>query len=193
MMGGVRGDVIDLSFMQTQIMEMGEAPKEQGDAPSMWVRSRQFTGRIVTVTNDKVFDEPVYNYSHDFPYIWDEINLPVRYEDDREKAESILLEAARRHAITRDAIGDEEVKRLEENFGIKVGEIDPETFWRITDNWLEITVRFLAPDHGIRRLKDKMSRDILAALDKAKIGIASGTYAIVEVPPIKVEAPRPAT
>ena len=188
MMGGVRGDVIDLSFMQTQIMEMGQSPKEQGDAPSMWVRSRQFTGRIVTVTNDKVFDEPVYNYSHDFPYIWDEINLPVRYEDDRARAESILLEAARRHAVTRDKIGDEEVKRLENNFGITVGDIDPQTFWRITDNWLEITVRFLAPDHGIRRIKDQMSRELLAEMDKAKIGIASGTYAIVQVPPIKIEA-----
>ncbi|HZU50757.1 MAG TPA: mechanosensitive ion channel domain-containing protein [Sphingomicrobium sp.] len=191
MMGGVRGDVIDLSFMQTQIMEMGQSPKEQGDAPSMWVRSRQFTGRIVTVTNDKVFDEPVYNYSHDFPYIWDEINLPVRYEDDRAKAEAILLEAARRHAVTRAKIGDEEVKRLEENFGIKVGDIDPQTFWRITDNWLEITVRFLAPDHGIRRMKDEMSRDILEGLDKANMGIASGTYAIVQVPPIKIEGVQP--
>src|SRR5438270_10772938 len=94
MMGGVRGDVIDLSFMQTQIMEMGQSPKEQGDAPSMWIKSRQFTGRIVTVTNDKVFDEPVYNYSRDFPYIWDEINLPVRYQDDRAKAEQILIDAA---------------------------------------------------------------------------------------------------
>jgi small-conductance mechanosensitive channel len=188
MMGGVRGDVIDLSFMQTQIMEMGQSPKEQGDAPSMWVRSRQFTGRIVTVTNAKVFDEPVYNYSHDFPYIWDEINLPVRYQDDREKVEGILLDAARRHAVTEQKIGNDEVKRLEENFGIEVGQIDPQTFWRITDNWLEITVRFLAPDHGIRRMKDEMSRDILAALDKARIGIASGTYAIVEVPPIKIEA-----
>ena len=187
MMGGVRGDVIDLSFMQTQIMEMGQSPKEQGDAPSMWVRSRQFTGRIVTVTNAKVFDEPVYNYSHDFPYIWDEINLPVRYQDDRSKAESILLQAARRHAVTRDKIGDEEVKRLEDNFGIKVGDIDPQTFWRITDNWLEITVRFLAPDHGIRRIKDEMSRDILSGLDEAKMGIASGTYAVVEVPPIRIE------
>ena len=43
-MGGVRGDVIDLSFMQTRIMEMGQSPKEQADAPSMWIRSRQFTG-----------------------------------------------------------------------------------------------------------------------------------------------------
>jgi small-conductance mechanosensitive channel len=186
-MGGVRGDVIDLSFMQTRIMEMGQSPKEQGDAPSMWIRSRQFTGRIVTVTNDKVFDEPVYNYTREFPYIWDEINLPVRYQDDHAEAERILGDAANRHAVTRAKIGDEEVKRLEDEFGIGVGDIDPQTYWRITDNWLEITVRFLAPDHGVRQIKDAMSRDILAALEKAKIGIASATYAIVEVPPIRIE------
>jgi small-conductance mechanosensitive channel len=186
-MGGVRGDVLDLSFMQTRIMEMGQSPKEQGDAPSMWIRSRQFTGRIVTVTNDKVFDEPVYNYTRQFPYLWDEINLPIRYQDDRGRAEQILLDAANRHAVTKATIGDEEVTRLEAEFGIGVGDIDPQTYWRITDNWLEVTVRFLAPDHGVRRIKDKMSRDILTALDEAKIGIASGTYAIVEVPPIKIE------
>jgi small-conductance mechanosensitive channel len=191
-MGGVRGDVIDLSFMQTRIMEMGQSPKEQGDAPSMWIRSRQFTGRIVTVTNDKVFDEPVYNYTKDFPYIWDEINLPVRYQDDRAKAEQILLDAARKHALTLDKIGEDEVKRLDQNFGLDIGQIDPHAFWRITDNWLEITVRFLAPDHGIRQIKDKMSRDILAGLDKAKITVASSTHAIVEVPPIKLESAQPA-
>ena len=134
-----------------------------------------------------MFDEPVYNYTREFPYIWDEINLPIRYQDDRGKAERILSDAANRHAVTRAKIGDEEVKRLEEEFGIGVGDIDPQTYWRITDNWLEITVRFLAPDHGVRRIKDAMSRDILAALEKAKIGIASGTYAIVEVPPIRIE------
>jgi small-conductance mechanosensitive channel len=186
-MGGVRGDVIDLSFMQTRIMEMGQSPKEQGDAPSMWVRSRQFTGRIVTVTNDKVFDEPVYNYTREFPYIWDEISLPIRYQDDRSKAEQILLSAARRHAVTEETMGKDEVERLNSAFGIQLGEIDPQSFWRLTDNWLEITVRFLAPDHGIRRIKDQMSREIMTGLDYAKIGIASGTYAIVEMPPLRIE------
>jgi hypothetical protein len=32
-----------------------------------------------------------------------------------------------------------------------------------------------------------MSREILDGLYKAKIEVASGTYAIVEVPPVKVE------
>ena len=187
-MGGVRGDVINLSFMQTQIMEMGQPPQVDANTdPAMWVHSRQFTGRIVTVTNDKIFDEPVYNYTHEFPYIWEEVRLPIRYADDRRRAEEILLNAAKRHALSCDKIGERQVKRLEQRFGIEVGDVDPRVFWRITDNWLELTVRFLAPDHGIRQIKDRMSRDILAGLDEAKIGIASGTYAIVEVPPIRVE------
>ena len=153
----------------------------------MWVHSRQFTGRIVTVTNDKIFDEPVYNYTHEFPYIWEEVRLPVRYQDDRAEAEEILKRAAAKHALTAGKIGEEEVHRLEQKFGIKVGDVDPRIYWRLTDNWLELTVRFLSPDHGVREIKDKMSRDILADLQRAKIEIASATYAIVEVPPIRLE------
>ena len=62
-MGGVRGDVIALGFIQTTIMEMGQPPAVQNADPAMWVRARQYTGRVVTVTNDKIFTEPVYNYS----------------------------------------------------------------------------------------------------------------------------------
>lgn len=172
-MGGVRGDVIGLSFMQTRIMEMGQSAKEQGDEPSMWVKSRQFTGRIVTVTNDKVFDCPVYNYTHDFPYIWDEINLPVRFQADLSTVEHILLDTARKHALTEERFGADEVSRLEQRFGINMGEIEPQTFWRITDQWLEMTVRFLVPDHGVRTIKDRMSRDILANLRRVEGVIAS--------------------
>src|SRR5690348_13342383 len=117
LMGGVRGDVIGLSFMQTRIMEMGQSPREETDSKS-WVRSRQFTGRIVTVTNDKVFDEPVFNYTHEFAYIWDEISIPVRYSSDYAAAEKCILAAASKHAMTRQKIGHEEVKRLEDRFGI---------------------------------------------------------------------------
>ena len=49
-MGGVRGDVIALGFIQTTIMEMGQPPAVQSADPAMWVQSRQYTGRVVTVT-----------------------------------------------------------------------------------------------------------------------------------------------
>ena len=62
----------------------------------------------------------------------------------------------------------------------------PRVYYRLTDNWLELTVRFVAEDRGIRDLKDAMSRDILAALDEAGIGIASATFEIVGLPPIRL-------
>ena len=172
LMGGVRGDVVGLSFMQTRIMEMGQSPREESDKKS-WVRSRQFTGRIVTVTNDKVFDDPVFNYTHEFAYIWDEVSVPVRYSTDYAAAEKCIRSAAAKHALSRDKIGDEEVKRLEARFGIDVREIDPRVFWRITEDWLEMTVRFLGPDHGIRGIKDRMTRDIIAGYEKGGIAIGA--------------------
>ena len=47
-LGGVRGDVIALGFIKTTIMEMGQPPAVQGTDPVQWVRSRQYTGRVVT-------------------------------------------------------------------------------------------------------------------------------------------------
>ena len=103
-MGGVRGDVMRLGFIQTTIMEMGQPPSVQGADPAMWVKSRQFTGRIVTVTNSKIFAEPVFNYTRDFPFIWEEMAIPITYEADDAKAEAILLAAAKAHAVDSNAM-----------------------------------------------------------------------------------------
>jgi small-conductance mechanosensitive channel len=191
LMGGVRGDVVGLSFMQTRIMEMGQSPREETDTKS-WVRSRQFTGRIVTVTNDKVFDEPVFNYTHAFAYIWDEVSVPVRYSSDHAAAEKCIVSAAAKHALSRDKIGDEEVKRLEQRFGIDVGEIDPSVFWRITEDWLEMTVRFLGPDHGIRRIKDQMTRDMMAGFARDGVEIGATRQEAVAPAASKKAPPAPA-
>ena len=188
-MGGVRGDVIGLTFMQTRIMEMGESPREKDDDKS-WVRSRQFTGRIVTVTNDKVFDCPVYNYTHEFAYIWDEISVPVAYHQDFGKAEQIILDAANAEAQTAERLGEEEVKRVENRFGVDAGNIAPRVFWRITEDWMELTVRFLGPDHGIRKIKDQMTRQIIAGFEKADILIAATRQEGVALDPAQRRAAR---
>src|SRR3954471_4316523 len=107
MMGGIRGDVIALGFIQTTVREMGQPPGERPDDPNVWVRSRQFTGRIVTITNDKVFEEPIFNYTRDFPYLWEEMMIPVTYQTDRKRAEEIILAAARRHTVEIDEISEE--------------------------------------------------------------------------------------
>ena len=186
-MGGVRGDVIALSFIRTTIMEMGEPPDVQQADPAMWVEARQYTGRIAMVSNSAVFDTPVYNYTREFPFIWEEMRLPVSYKDDRHRAEQILLEVADRHTVNIQELSEEHLKELERRYFIERSDLKPQVYWRITDNWLELTCRFIVRTHGIRALKNDMSREILRLLDEAKIGIASDTYDVVGMPPIQVE------
>lgn len=185
-MGGVRGDVLGLSFTQTTIMEMGQPPPVQGDEPAVWVKSRQYTGRVVTVSNSKIFDEPVFNYTRDFPYLWEEMTVPISYQTDRARAERILLDAAERHTVSLSEMGREALEEMQRRYFMKSADMRPRVYYRLTDNWLELTVRFVSKDYGIRELKDAMSRDILKAFHDAGIGVASATFEIVGLPPLRI-------
>ncbi len=186
-MGGVRGDVIGLGFIQTTIMEMGQPPAVQTSDPAIWVKSRQFTGRIVTVANSKIFDEPVFNYTRDFPFIWEEIAIPITYEADRKKAEGIMLAATEHNVFQIAELSEQSVTKLEDEYFINVEDFKPRVFYRITDNWLELTIRFIVGEHHVRDVKDAISREMIDGLDAAGIGIASATYDIVGFPKLKIE------
>ena len=84
-LGGIKGDVIDIGMLRTTMMEIGQ-----------WVNADLYNGRIVKIANSFVFKEPVFNYSGDFPFLWDEITVPVKYGSDyrlsREIFQRILVE-----------------------------------------------------------------------------------------------------
>jgi small-conductance mechanosensitive channel len=186
-MGGVRGDVVALNFIQTTIMEMGQPPGEQADDPSMWVKSRQYTGRIVAVSNSKVFDEPVYNYTREFPYIWEEINIPIQYSADRSRAEAILLAVAQKHSARTAELSDDALAELRRRYMMKDSSVSPRVYYRLTDNWVELTVRFVTEDHAIRDVKDAMYRELLDEFDAAEIKIASQTFELVGLPSVQLK------
>ncbi len=190
-MGGVRGDVVRLGFLRTTIMEMGQPPSVSAADPAVWVNSRQYTGRLVTVTNGAIFNDPVYNYTRDFPYLWEELMLPVGYDEDRAHVERILLDAARAHAVVGDPAADRALAEMQSRYAMADASLEPAVYWRMTDSWLELSLRFLVPQRGVREIKDAMSRDILADLDAAGIPIASASYAIVGVPTVRLEGPDP--
>ena len=79
-------------------------------------------------------------------------------------------------------------EELQRRFGVEPIELEPHVYYRITDNWLELTVRFTVDTHRIRSVKDAMNRHILSKLREANIGIASATYDIVGFPPIELKS-----
>ena len=83
-------------------------------------------------------------------------------------------------------MGEAEAQELQRRYFLNAPSFEPRVYWRMTDNWLELSLRFVARDHGMRDLKDAMAREILAAFDEARIEIASATVELVGAPPLRL-------
>ena len=166
-MGGVRGDVIDVSPLRTKVMEIGESGDES------WVRGRQYTGRIVAISNKATFTEPVYNYSALFEFIWEELTLPVAHEDNWERAEEILSDEARRLSASSGA--QDAIRQMTRRYPVPRAEVEPRVFARATDNYMELAARFVVPVRTARSAKDELTRRVLERLEEAGVPVASST------------------
>lgn len=167
-MGGVRGDVIDVTPLRTKILEIGSAQDAQ-----TWVRGRQPTGRIVAVSNKATFTEPVFNYSSTFDFLWEELSLPIPYGGDWKRAERIMHEEAVRVSASDDA--RDALTAMERRYPLPRAELQPRVFVRATDNWMELSARFVVPVRSARTVKDELTRRVRERLDEAGIEIASET------------------
>ncbi len=188
MMGGVRGDVIDVSPLRTTIMEIGSPGSEEDS--EVWVRARQYTGRVVTISNQAFFEEPIYNYSKDFEYIWEEISIPLTYTTDWEKGRAILLEEVEKATRPFREVSAEALAEMARRYLVQKSEMSPQVFVRLTDNWIELSARFVIPVRSARSLKSAASEEILRRYSEESITIASATSEIVGLPPLRIEGLR---
>lgn len=176
-LGGIMGDVIDVSPLRTTLMECGD-----------WVKADLYNGRIVRIANSFVFKAPVYNYSGDFPFLWDEIRIPIRHGSNHRLARSILQEVVEEVAgkYVKPALGEWSV--MTHKFLIENARISPIVTLIITDNWIEYTVRYVV-DYKLRRhVRDQLFTLILDRIHQAApaVELASTTSEIVAVPPLRL-------
>jgi len=157
--GDLRGDVIDVSYLDTTLWEFG------GD----YLSSDHPSGRIIRIPNANVLNTPVINYSWPlFPYIWNEIKVQLAYESDL----NFVAETMRR--LAEEEIGESMAEKVQVYRDIlartPVDELDvqekPVVVFRINDNtWLEGIVRYLVHPKEAGRVKTRLLQKILAALN----------------------------
>ncbi len=182
-LGGIRGDIIDIGILRTTLMELGE-----------WVQSDLYTGRIVRIANSFVFKEPVFNYSGDFPFLWDEIKVPVKYGSDHRLARRIL-ERVVQEVVPKEATEKAMTawKGMVRKYLVDNARVEPMVTMALTDNWMEFTIRYVV-DYKIRRLtKDRLYSRILDEFLTAerRVEIASATVHLVEAPEFRVRMTGP--
>ncbi len=168
--GGIRGDVIDVSILRTTLMEVGE-----------WVAADLYTGRIVRVSNSSVFKDPVFNYSGDFPFLWDEITLPVKYGSDWKEAREMLRGLVNEVLVGYAGEVKESWLNVVRQYRVEQANVEPMITLRATDNWIEFTVRYVVDYRKRRWMKDHLFTRILEEVDRSdnRIRLASATFELV--------------
>lgn len=176
-LGGIMGDVIDISILRTTVMEIGA-----------WVKADQYNGRIVRIANSFVFKEPVFNYSADFPFVWDEIMVPVKYGSDHHLAREILYRIADQVVGEYVPQAQAEWQQMVHKYLIENAQVEPSVVLVTTDNWMELTLRYVV-DYKARRLKkDQLFTRILDEYSntEGRVSFASATFHLVEAPIVNV-------
>jgi hypothetical protein len=112
----------------------------------------------------------------------------LRWQADRNRAEEILLACVERRTAQIRQMSEPALETFRQRYHLCNTDTAPKVYYHLTENRLELTVRFLVQDHGIRTLKDVISRDILQELDATGIGIASTRHTIVGFPPLRAQA-----
>lgn len=181
MMGGITGDVIDISTLRTTLMETGQ-----------WVKGDLYNGRIVRISNAFVFKEPVFNFSADFPFLWDEIMIPVKFGSDRRLAREILEKAGNDLLMDYTAEVKESWNTMVRKYLIEDAVLEPKVTMTANDNWIEFTLRYVVDYKFRRSTKDMLYTRILDEVDKSegRVALASATFHLVELPDLKVHLKR---
>lgn len=178
---GIKGDVIDVDSFNTTMMEIGE-----------WISGDNYSGRIVKISNAFVFKGPVYNYSQDFPFVWDEMNLPIRYGSDIELARSIIMEVAHQNLakFVQDSVAG--WKEIVNKYYIENAQVEPSLALTLTDNWLQFNLRYIVDYKKRRVTKNILSEEIYRRFlqTNGKVELASATYEVVAMPPIQLQDNR---
>jgi small-conductance mechanosensitive channel len=71
---------------------------------------------------------------------------------------------------------------VRQQFPLQAADLEPQSYLRLTDNWVELSVRFLVRAWGIRSAKDGITRAILARYREEGISIASASFELARVP-----------
>ena len=159
--GTVTGDVIDVGYLDTTLWEFG----------GEYLSTEHPSGRVIKFPNSSVLSTPVYNYTWPlFPYIWNEIKFQVAYNSDLEFIAATMQEIAEKEVgeammkqvrVFRELLAQTPVNQLE------VQE-RPVVMFRVSENtWVEAIVRYLVHPKEAGRVKSRLIRDLLKALNAA--------------------------
>lgn len=169
--GSITGDIIDIGITSTTLMELGE-----------WVKGDLYNGRIVKISNSFVYKESIHQYSSEYPFLWDELTIPITTTSDYFEAqklfEKILQDICGNYAIQ----SENEWEQLSEKYKIEKAQVKPMVSLQFDENWITFTLRYIVDYKKRRSTKTLVYSEVLKQLPlQSNIQIAYSTLEITSI------------
>ncbi len=150
--GDRAGDVVDIRLFQFTLLEIGN-----------WVDADQSTGRVIHVPNLMVFTEPLFNYTAQFEFIWNEVPVLVTFESNWRKAKEILQEILDAKAGESVREAERAMRTASKKFMIHFRKLTPKVYTSVVDSGVLLTLRFICRARERRGQSEEVWEAILEA------------------------------
>lgn len=151
--GDRKGDVIDIRFFKFTVLEIGN-----------WTKSDQSTGRVIHIPNHYVLSNSIANYTSDFNFIWNEIEIVVTFESNWRKAKELLTEIVNSHSEDYVADAEQQIRRAKKSYLIQYKNLTPIVYTEVVEVGVKLTIRHLSHARRRRGLNQLIWEDILDKL-----------------------------
>ena len=161
--GEVFGDVYRIDALTTTVWEYGGPDRAGGGM----VTAEQPTGRMITFPNNEVLAGSIVNYTRDFPYVWDELTVPVGNRSDLDYAMGVLKRIADEVVgeMMRDPAGAYEDLLQRSRLETEVAR-EPEIFVSLDDSWTNLTIRYLVAARERRRWNSRLAKAVMGEINR---------------------------
>ncbi len=148
---GVRGNVIDQTFLATTILEIGPGHV-----------SSQYSGRAIVFPNSLLLAHPLINETYMKEYIVHVMTIPLAATEDWQKAEKLLLEIANEECRPFLDEAARHMKELEGRHWMDVPSVKPRVSVQIPEpGRVNLLLRIPTPAHRTSRLEQVILRRYL--------------------------------
>lgn len=175
--GDTTGDVVDVDVLYTTLMEVQRTGAE-GRA----------TGGLSHIPNHAVLASSVTNFTKEHSFLWDEVELPLSYGSDRDRAR----EAA--EAIAREATEDIRARargglpRFLSRYYMTRVDLEPSVSIRVTDDYVVLRLRYLTEARRRGSLRTEITHRLLEAVEEDDaLELGSSSLNIGATPRLQVD------
>lgn len=149
---GIRGDVIEVGFLSTQLMEVGP-----GDL------THQYTGRSVNIPNSKFLSSNIINETFSTDYVLHVFYVPIHKDKDWEKHQQELLSAANKECAQYVEQGIKHFHKIAKKRQLDPPSIQPRVNIKVIDpDQINLVVRVTVPTRIRGMVEQSIIKDYLA-------------------------------